>query len=273
MISAKPFLNQMELCYVPPGPFWMGSGPEDRTAAPSERPQHQREVDAGYWISRFAISASQFRSVGVIDTYQRRSSRPIVEINWHEAVLYCEALTQHWYKENILPANWAIRLPTEIEWEKAARGGFQVPVTPIIAPPATAIKFNDPAHGSAIALKDNPHPKRRYPWGNQPSARQDRFNEADGSALATLFMAGATPYGCEDMAGNIWEWCLNKAQPNYENYKTEIELSGEEARVVRGGAFDRLQRFARCSFRYWHDSRFRFEMMGFRVVLAQNEQP
>ena len=249
---------------MPPGPFWMGSGPEDRTAAESEKPQHLREVDYGYWISRFAISTAQFRAVGSTGTYQRRSSRPIVEIDWHDAVAFCDALTVRWQSEGVLPTGWTTRLPTESEWEKAARGGLQIPQTPIIVGPKAASVF-DPLQ---IVFHSNPQPKRRYPWGDQTSARQRMTSQEDLPALATLFMGGATPYGCEDMAGNVWEWCLNKSQPSYENYQIEVDLTGDEPRVVRGGAFDRLQRFARCSFRYWHDPRFKFEMMGFRIVVV-----
>ena len=106
------------------------------------------------------------RAVGSTDTYQRRSSRPIVEIDWFEAILYCEALTRRWHKELVLPDDWVVRLPTEIEWEKAARGGLQIPTAPVVA------MIKDVPHMSleAIGLKDNPHPKRRYPWGDQPSA-------------------------------------------------------------------------------------------------------
>lgn len=258
-------MKQLELCYVPPGPFWMGSGETDRSASTAERPQHVRVIEQGYWVSRTAITVSQYRSVGY-DSYQRRSSRPIVEVDWRDAMAFCATLTQQWHAANVLPEDWQVRLPTEAEWEKAARGGVQIPAKPIICEVAQAIKQN--SEYDHVELIDNPQPMRRYPWGDQPSAKQRKIHADDGPAFATLFSSGISPYGCEDMAGNIWEWCLNKMTPDYEAYYEDLDPTGDEPRIVRGGAFDRLQRFARCSFRYWHDPRFKFEMMGFRVVMA-----
>ncbi|MBI5603965.1 MAG: SUMF1/EgtB/PvdO family nonheme iron enzyme [Deltaproteobacteria bacterium] len=156
-------------------------------------------------------------------------NHPIVGVTWYEALAYCRWLTeqlQNWtatpklIAKRIQEEQWEIRLPTEAEWEKAARG-----------------------------------PQGRiYPWGDQADPNlANSYDAGIGSTSAVgCFPCDGRPYGCMDLAGNISEWCLNSP-------------SGDESRVLRGGAFNENLRTA---YRNRLNPVSRGYNFGFRVVLA-----
>jgi formylglycine-generating enzyme required for sulfatase activity len=183
-------------------------------------------------------------------------NHPVVDITWYEAVAFCRWLDdklsllgpkfQIWSKDRIQCVDlesgaWHIRLPTEAEWEKAARG------------------------------TDG----REYPWVGEFDPSRCNTDEAHvGSTSAVgVFPKGDSPYGCADMAGNVWEWCSSRWAEDYKNYDKGAEerenLEGASPRVLRGGSWDNHQDLARCAYRYWNgpDNRY-FDRFGFRVVLG-----
>ncbi|NPV87581.1 MAG: SUMF1/EgtB/PvdO family nonheme iron enzyme [Anaerolineae bacterium] len=206
MISEK---DGMELVYVPAGEFEMGSQEGDY----DERPVHTVYLDA-YWIDRTEVTNAMYAKCvqdGACDEPGSRGSAtrsdyygnssyadyPVINVDWHMADAYCR---------------WAgRRLPSEAEWEKAARG------------------------------TDG----REYPWGDgAPScglANYDAGNYCVGDTSAVgSYPEGASPYGALDMAGNVWEWVADWYDANYyansprENPKG---ASSGEYRVVRGGSW------------------------------------
>jgi len=172
-----------------------------------------------------------------------KQDHPVVNVSWEDAVAYCEWLSE--------VAGRTYRLPTEVEWEKAARG------------------------------KDG----RIYPWGNYWNKKLCNTKDSgiDDTSPLGAYPDGASPYGLLDMVGNVWEWCTTKWGKPYPYDVEEDEWAGEyfqgdARRVLRGGAFDVLGKFpdsrrydyritpARCSGRNWGETKYKNLSRGFRLV-------
>jgi formylglycine-generating enzyme required for sulfatase activity len=249
---------------VPAGPFRMGSDKKkDRSAEEAEFPQHEVNLPA-YQISLYPVTNAHYgvfvADGGYTDKWRRcwtkagsdwkgnrtepdqygdpfdLPNHPLVGVSWYEAVAFCHWLTLRFREAGELGPEQVVRLPSEAEWEKAARG------------PAGRI----------------------YPWGDQPDP--NRANDGETGLAATspvgCFPGGLSPYQCEEMAGNVWEWCLTKWQDNYKGYRDNNELEGQAVRVLRGGSWLGGQNGARCAVRYWDSPNFRLRSGGFRLVVS-----
>jgi formylglycine-generating enzyme required for sulfatase activity len=151
-----------------------------------------------------------------------------VNVTWYDALAYCEWLSG-------VTGNH-ITLPSEAEWEKAARGD-----------------------------KD----KRAYPWGNTFDSSKCNSREL-GLGTTTpvgIFLEGASPYGVLDMSGNVWEW----TRTNYGIKKDDLEST--DTRVFRGGSFLDESIAACCANRYRNYPDFRNWFYGFRVVVVSPVHP
>jgi formylglycine-generating enzyme required for sulfatase activity len=120
----------------------------------------------------------------------------VVEVSWYDARAFCAWLSERW--RDRLPAGWGISLASEAEWEKAARGGVQIP---------GAVQRTTARDGFAFAastLQNNPEPQRAYPWGDDWDAEKANV-EGDLGEASTLgcFEPGRSPYGCEDLSGMV----------------------------------------------------------------------
>ena len=200
-IEAEEVKPLTELVEIPAGPFTMGrdNGPDN------EGPAHEVDLPV-YYIEMFEVTNAQF-AVFVDDTgyvtdaeqggspgWQAfaagKENHPVVKVSWNDAAAYCE---------------WAgRRLPTEAEWEKAARG------------PEALL----------------------YPWGNDWDPEKANVKEAGyrGTTPVGIFAENASPYGVFDLAGNVWEWTTDWYQPYPENSVPD-EFYGERFRVLRGGGW------------------------------------
>lgn len=201
--------------FIPEGEFTMGSDPShDRRTWGNERPQHLVYL-SGYSIARVTVTNRQYH-LFVTTTNHRtpthwvdgvipsgKEQHPVVEVDWYDAQAFC-----HWA---------GVRLPTEAEWEKAARG------------------------------TDG----RIYPWGDQKANKtfcNHNFSVGDTVPVGQ-YPKGASPYGVLDMAGNVWEWTGSKPGPYPYDTADGREAAGEcEFRVLRGAAF-RTVNLPRCAFR------------------------
>jgi formylglycine-generating enzyme required for sulfatase activity len=167
-------------------------------------------------------------------------NQPVVGICWYEAQAYAVWLTSVLRRADVLSADARVRLRTEAEWEKAARGTGG----------------------------------RTWPWGNRWNAK--RCNSLEGRVLLPspvgIFPAGRSPYDALDMAGNVWEWCQDWYAEDTYRLRSGVKVvdpqgpDGGTARVVRGGSWDLSRSFARCASRYGNapvDFDYHF---GFRLV-------
>lgn len=162
------------------------------------------------------------------------SNHPRERVSWYEATAFCRWLDARLVARGLVPKSSQVRLPVEEEWEKAARG------------------------------TDG----RAYPWGDFKSGHAN-INETYGNAgpyylqqtsAVGVYPQGVSPYGVLDMAGNVWEWCLNE----YENPKN-VGTAGTETRVLRGGSWNLNQHLCRSASRHWYYPDFRNSYFGFRV--------
>ncbi len=210
-------IDGAEMVLVPAGEFLMGSRDDDKWAECVEKPQHKVYLDS-YYIYKTEVTVAQYRKFchatgrknmppkpkwGWIDNH------PIVNVSWDDAKAY---------------ADWAgVKLPTEAQWEKAARGTDD----------------------------------RIYPWGNKWDAKKCvNYTNSNGITKPVgSISAGASPYGCLDMAGNVWEWCWDwYADDYYKNtpIKNPMGPGIGELRVLRGGSWygNYYISYSRCTFRY-----------------------
>jgi len=278
-------IDQMQLCHVPPGPFWMGSRKYD-----DEKPQHLNEhLKAAYWIARYPVTVAQFTTF--VEASDRRpdtkrcqeglNNHPVVDVTWHDARAFCAWLTERWHEKGWLPKEWVVRLPTEAEWEKAARGGVKIPHAPVIAKPnALTVDERD------VLMQKNPLPKRHYPWSNDPNPNQANYDDTGIGATSAVgcFPSGASPYGIEDLSGNVWEWTRslwgeNLFEPTFGHPyhpgdgRENLEAGDDVLRVVRGGSSFSTAHDVRCAFRDWNRSVNPWNSNGFRVVVAALSPP
>jgi formylglycine-generating enzyme required for sulfatase activity len=179
------------------------------------------------------------------------SNYPVIGVSWYEAVAFCRWLKEYlrtighefkvWEDGEIRERNapfetFNIQLPSEPQWEKAARG------------------------------KDG----RIYPWGSEPDSELANYDETGIGTTSAVgcFPGGTSPYGVVDLTGNVYEWCRTKWRGGYQVYENDGAVSGSARRVLRGGAFYDHVRLVRCAVRYSRSPDLRIGYVGFRVCLS-----
>ncbi|MCI0691054.1 formylglycine-generating enzyme family protein [candidate division KSB1 bacterium] len=220
--QVKPDMDEMVA--IPAGYFMMGSN----DGGDNEKPVHKVYVSA-FLMDKYEVTVAQYQRFIAATGHRlpenwneqlQNPNRPAVNVDWNDANAY---------------ANWAgKRLPTETEWEYAARGGN-------------------------TGMEGKPH--YQYPWGNEASATKANFDvdgsrgrQREGWGIAKLYLKDVgsyspNSYGLYDMAGNVWEWCTDWFDPNY--YKTSPERTPKGPangtyRVLRGGSWYHNANSMRC---------------------------
>ena len=233
LVIDTPF--HLELVRVPAGEFLMGGADSDKVASYDEKPQHKVTLDE-YLIGKYDVTNEQF-AVFAMATKRDwmmpagKENYPVVSISWIDAVAFCKWASQ------VTGRN--VQLPTEAQWEKAARG------------------------------TDG----RIYPWGNSWDAGKANTHEngpGDTTPVGKYSPAGDSPYGAADMTGNVWQWAADwydeKCYANSPTSNPQNPASGTY-RALRGGSWVSDRQFARCSYRSGERPRTRNFGLGFRVVV------
>ncbi|MEI7846756.1 MAG: bifunctional serine/threonine-protein kinase/formylglycine-generating enzyme family protein [Chloroflexota bacterium] len=224
----------MVMVFVPSGPFSMGS----KLGQDDEVPVHTVDLKS-FWMDQTEITNSMFEqcvnagsctppssltSFTRINYYNNLefSNYPVINVDWNQAKAYC---------------TWVGgRLPSEAEWEKAARGTDA----------------------------------RTYPWGEEVDLNYANFFGGSGDTeMVGKFSLGKSPYGAYDMAGNVWEWVNSQYKLYPYNAKDGREdLFTDAARVLRGGSFYYHSDLSRSSYRYWENPSVSNLDIGFRCALT-----
>jgi eukaryotic-like serine/threonine-protein kinase len=219
---------------IPAGEFIMGTNAKN--VPPNEKPQHLVYLDE-FWIGKVPVTNAQYHPFEPKQKFlPRNGNHPVVDISWDNANDYCAWLVKR--------TGCRLRLPTDAEWEKAARG------------------------------TDG----RVYPWGNEtPTCSKANYAGCvGGTSLAGKYPQGASPYGILDMAGNVWEWTADWYAEDYYKRSPEKNPQGPEhgiSRVIRGSSWDNVKSSLRTSLRnafgpdfaHGHD-------LGFRCVLEKTSR-
>ena len=246
--------EQLGFVEIPAGRFSMGADPtSDPEAFDNERwsaASAQGTVDLpAYLIGRYEVTVAQFAAFVAATGFpadaqalQTPPDHPVANVSWPDALAYCRWLDRELRDAPQTPpalaerldAGWRVTLPTEAEWEKAARGTDA----------------------------------RRYPWG--PQLRRDRANhQSRATTPAGRVPCPECPYGLADMSGNVWEWTRSPFQPYpFDEGADRVDLEADALWVMRGGSFTDPARNIRTTTRGGADPGARRPFIGFRIALA-----
>ena len=220
-----------------------------------------------FWIARYPVTVAQFRAfvqatryaIADANALTDPDSRPVRRVSWREALDWCD-----WLNEMLAtsPAcagspvarlvreqGWRVALPSELEWEKAARGGLS---------------------GSV------------FPWPGDADPNRANYDESQIRDTSAVGCFPANGFDLYDMAGNVWEWTRSLWGTDWEKpdfvypydaadlKREDLDVPGNILRVVRGGSWGSRRDFARCAYRYGSLPDFRLDYIGFRVVLRSS---
>ncbi|MDG1482287.1 MAG: formylglycine-generating enzyme family protein, partial [Myxococcota bacterium] len=248
---------------VPAGAFWMGAKDDDEDTVECEKPRHKVQL-SGYQISQTPVTQRQYTAViGENPSGNPASAQhPVENVSWFDAVRFCNALSQRCGLEEAYTIGGGdkprvscrfdahgFRLPTEAEWEYAAKAGQDFKYSGSDAPDEVAwYDGNSGGKTHPVALK-------------KPNA-----------------------WGLYDMSGNVWEWCWDWYDK--DEYQNRVSLSGDKMtianqpkgpkngvrRVLRGGSYVSAPWLLRTSSRYWLGPDGRSGVDGFRLTLPSPSQ-
>ena len=222
--NPKDHLNYV---WIPPGTFMMGCSPGDKECLEDEKPAHQVRITKGFWIGQTEVTVGAYKRFAAA-TGRQMPDAPTFNSGWANDNMPIVNVT---WDEAHDYCTWAGgRLLTEAEWEYAARGGS-----------------TEARYGNLDEIA----------WYGQNS----------GGRTHEVAQKRANGFGLYDMLGNVWEWVNDWYDENYYQHSPSQDPPGPESgqyRVLRGGAWVSLPRFARVSLRGWGDPSYRDDLNGFR---------
>ncbi|MBE9605768.1 formylglycine-generating enzyme family protein [Acetobacteraceae bacterium H6797] len=247
--QAQTFTNSIgiEFVQIPAGTFLMGSPDSDADARDFEKPQHEVRISRPFWLARFEVTQAQWEAVLKENPYVRDRSNPYYNlpgmrdritrpnhpatVSWNDAQEFIAALNKQ-------EGGAHYRLPTEAEWEYAARAG-------------TTTRYS---------FGDDDRDLERHAWygGN--------FQTGGHHPVGTK---EPNHWGLHDMHGNVWEWVQDRYDPAYYARSPATDPQGPETgreRVVRGGSWHATATSWRSAFRRDYDADYRGISIGFRLL-------
>jgi len=237
-VDATAIALEPKLVQIPEGLFLMGS----ETGQENERPAHR------VWVDSFLLAETQLTHAEYESYLKATGSapppfwndpdfshpeQPVVAVSWFEAVAYCEWLSATTGRH--------YRLPSEAEWERAARGGAE---------------------------------QQQYPWGDAPPQSLPDYDNRWKTGPEPVARYTANAYGLYDICENVHEWCSDWFQADYYAVSPDRNPAGPdhgERRASRGGSWRHHIKVTRCAARSSIPPQFQYADYGFRVACSLSE--
>jgi formylglycine-generating enzyme required for sulfatase activity len=245
----------LEMVYIPAGSFFMGEPDRDDC--------HKVDVPA-FYMGKYAVTQRQWWVVSrfnqmetklkLLPSQFRGDARPVENVNWYEAIEFCNRLSTYSGRE--------FRLPSEAEWEYACRANTE-----------TAYHFGDNISENLANYGSDVQKGFMLVVDLYASFLTSLISPASkgkGSASVGLYPANA--FGLHDMHGNVSEWCQDVWHGNYEGAPTDGSAwatgGNQQRRIIRGGSWLTAPRYCRSAFRYNYNADYRCSTVGFRVCCS-----
>lgn len=230
----------MKLVRIEPGEFLMGSPEDEPNRVANEGPQHPVKITRPYYMGVYEVTQAEYLAVmGENPSHNKQSlQHPVENCTWYEANEFCRRLTRK--------SEWRFRLPTEAEWEYAARAGT-----------TTAYSFGDDADRSQLA---------EYAW----------FLGNSGEQTQPVGQLKPNPWGLYDIHGNAYEWCSDWYDDKYADAGAVVDPKGNETgrlRALRSGSSYHARPASRSAYRGGYAPDRPDPEFGFRVVVVPKPQP
>ena len=225
----------IEFVWVKPGTFQMGAV----SGYSNEKPVHKVSISNPFWIDKYEVTQKEYKAImNANPSYFKGDNRPVERVSWNNAVEFCKKLTAREREAGRLPAGWEYRLPTEAEWEYAARGGSK----------SRGFKYSGSNDIDGVAWYDKNSGNKTHPAG------QKKPNEL----------------GIYDMSGNVWEWCSDKWHDSYQGAPAGgSSWDSGHYRVNRGGCCCNRAEYCRSAYRNYYIPSQPYNALGFRVCLVE----
>lgn len=212
--------DSQKYVWIPAGTFQMGCSEGDSQCSDDEKPMHKVTITKGFWLGQTPVTQAAYQRVMRTNpSHFKGEQLPVERVTWDQAKAYCEAVGG--------------RLPTEAEWEYAAKAGSDAP------------RYGDL---NAIAWYRGNSESKTHEVGKKKANR----------------------WGLYDMLGNVWEWVRDWYESDFYNRSPSENPTGPttgQSRVVRGGSWDDGSRDLRSSYRFRDVPDYRFDYIGFRCAL------
>ena len=255
-----PLLNSviLEMVYIPPGTFFMGSPEDEEEREIHEGPQHKVKVP-GFYMGKCPVTQEQWYVVSLMDDVDislppnpssfNGAYRPVECVTWNQSIEFCKRLSNY--------TGECYRLPSESEWEYACRANTQTPY----------------CFGHSLARADAAR-KDHYLNRMIKKIAAGKYEPSKKSGTVPVGQHTANGFGLHDMHGNVWEWCQDHWHDNYNGAPTDGSAwlknttQSNNRRIARGGSWHSSPDRCRSAYRRYPRPDTQNDTLGFRVALA-----